>query len=117
MLKIRKYSNTLTLLIRPQTLQTQNLTKFKIKKKSKSSLITLRSPKHFSVGKLKSITLNYKFLWQQINLQNCHLSLYLGATNYLLKTLKLNKPFLSNLKGTTVRIKTKFTYCIVKKEI
>ena len=110
MFKISKKCSNYSIFLNTFLIQPQVKKNIKIKKKSKSSLVTLRSPKHFNKGKLKVININYKINPTKFVFYNIPIFIYLE--NYLFKNNILNKYniFLSNNKSSSIIIKTKFKF-------
>lgn len=80
-------------------------------KKKQSTSITLRSPKHFNIGKHKIINLNYKLAPQNLKLSTyLYFSNFIGTTGSLYKLLqkRIDKSLGFSNKSIKLVVETKF---------
>lgn len=116
MFKIKKHTNKIIIIFNPQTLQKQNLHKFKIKSKSKTNLVTLRSPKHFNIGKNKIFSLNYR-LEYKTQISDINFNIFLNKLQLINLCCCNYSIFLSNSHHKKIKLFTKIKFNIVKKKI
>lgn len=107
MFKINKLSTTLSVFTNFMLFQQKTTENLPILKRRKSSLVTLRSPKHFSVGKLKVTSLNYKSYTKPVVLPSAATKLIFKVN---ISVTRRRKPYLSTNKSNTFTFKTRFTF-------
>lgn len=82
---------------------------FSIKSSKKNSLVLLRSPKHYNIGKQKlHANTNINILKYKIYKKGCYNSLIADNNHLLFKVLYIYLPFFILKKIMSIRLKYKF---------